>query len=179
MGGAIKQEFQSSLFTKAAALVALPALRGFKKQIRPAPLRTVPFFGLRGVVIKKPRRYRCHRSYVHALEETYYEAKADSLTKIEQGVAAQLSVLTERRLEAEQAAMANNISKIVSLIKYFPRPQGLSDGLGMMFSRLKHSIADYLDLLLKLRVSCIAVMGMIGYNQPFTKLTKRLCHETR
>ena len=46
---------------------------------------------------------------MYALEEAYYEAKADSLTKIEQGVAAQLAVLTERRLEAEQAAMANNI----------------------------------------------------------------------
>ena len=47
--------------------------------------------------------------FMYALEEAYYEAKADSLTKIEQGVAAQLAVLTERRLEAEQAAMANNI----------------------------------------------------------------------
>jgi len=108
MGGAIKQEFQSSLFTKAAALVALPALRGFKSKFDPRRFNGAIFLGLRGVVIKSHGGTDA-TGFMYALEEAYYEAKADSLTKIEQGVAAQLSVLTERRLEAEQAAMANNI----------------------------------------------------------------------
>ena len=108
MGGAIKQEFQSSLFTKAAALVALPALRGFKSKFDPRRFNGAIFLGLRGVVIKSHGGTDA-TGFMYALEEAYYEAKADSLTKIEQGVAAQLAVLTERRLEAEQAAMANNI----------------------------------------------------------------------
>ena len=108
MGGAIKQEFQSSLFTKAAALVALPALRGFKSKFDPRRFNGAIFLGLRGVVIKSHGGTDA-TGFMYALEEAYYEAKADSLTKIEQGVAAQLAVLTEKRLEAEQAAMANNI----------------------------------------------------------------------
>lgn len=108
MGGAIKQEFQSSLFTKAAALFALPALKGFKNKLDPRRFNGAIFLGLRGVVIKSHGGTDAV-GFTYALEEAYHEAKAGSLAKIEQGVAAQLLVLSEKKMEAEQAAMANNL----------------------------------------------------------------------
>lgn len=108
MGGAIKQEFQASLFTKAAALVSLPALKGFKNKFDPRRFNGAIFLGLRGVVIKSHGGTDA-AGFAYALEEAYHEAHADSLAKIEQGVAAQLAVMMEKKLESEQAAMADNL----------------------------------------------------------------------
>lgn len=108
MGGAIKQEFSASLFTKAAALVSLPALKGFKNKFDPRRFNGAIFLGLRGVVVKSHGGTDA-AGFAFALEEAYHEAHADSLAKIEQGVAAQLAVMAERKLEAEQAAMADNL----------------------------------------------------------------------
>ncbi|WP_107688842.1 phosphate acyltransferase PlsX [Neisseria wadsworthii] len=108
MGGAIKQEFQANIFTKMGALAALPALRGFKSKFDPRKFNGAIFLGLRGVVVKSHGGTDAE-GFRYALEEAYHEAKADSLVRIEQGVAAQLSVLAEKKQEAENAAMANNI----------------------------------------------------------------------
>ncbi|MDO4906304.1 phosphate acyltransferase PlsX [Neisseria sp.] len=108
MGGAIKQEFQANVFTKAAALVSMPALKGFKNKFDPRRFNGAIFLGLRGVVIKSHGGTDAV-GFAFALEEAYHEAHADSLTKIEQGVAAQLAVMMEKKLESEQAAMADNI----------------------------------------------------------------------
>ncbi|MDO4248809.1 MAG: phosphate acyltransferase PlsX [Neisseria sp.] len=108
MGSAIKQEFQANIFTKMGALAALPALKGFKNRFDPRKFNGAIFLGLRGVVVKSHGGTDA-LGFKYALEEAYYEAKADSLLRIEQGVASRLAVLAEKKLEAENAAMANNI----------------------------------------------------------------------
>ncbi|MDO1510056.1 MULTISPECIES: phosphate acyltransferase PlsX [unclassified Neisseria] len=108
LGGAIKHEFKASLFTKAAALVAFPALKGFKNKFDPRRFNGAIFLGLRGVVVKSHGGTDA-TGFAYALEEAYHEARADSLDKIEQGVASQLALLAEKRLENEQAVMADNI----------------------------------------------------------------------
>ncbi|MDO4642040.1 MAG: phosphate acyltransferase PlsX [Neisseria sp.] len=108
MGGAIKQEFQANIFTKMGAVAASPALKGFKNRFDPRKFNGAIFLGLRGVVVKSHGGTDA-LGFSFALEEAYHEAKADSLVRIEQGVATQLAVLAEKKLEAENAAMANNI----------------------------------------------------------------------
>ncbi|MDO5638519.1 MAG: phosphate acyltransferase PlsX [Neisseria sp.] len=108
MGGAIRQEFQANLFTKAAAVVAMPALKGLKTRLDPRRFNGAIFLGLRGVVVKSHGGTDAAGFY-YALEEAYHEARADSLAKIEQGVAAQLAVLSDKTSEAGQAEIAENI----------------------------------------------------------------------
>lgn len=108
MGNAIKQEFQANIFTKVGALAALPALKGFKNKFDPRKFNGAIFLGLRGVVVKSHGGTDAV-GFSYALEEAYHEAKSDSIAKIEQGVANQLAVLAEKKLEAEQAEMVNNI----------------------------------------------------------------------
>jgi glycerol-3-phosphate acyltransferase PlsX len=49
---AIKREFNRNIFTRIAALVALPVLRAFRKQIDPRRYNGASLLGLRGSVIK-------------------------------------------------------------------------------------------------------------------------------
>lgn len=98
MGNAIKQEFQATWFTKLGALAALPALRGFKSKLDPRKFNGAIFLGLRGVVIKSHGGTDAV-GFRYALEEAYHEAKADSLTKIEQGVAVRLASLAKHQPE--------------------------------------------------------------------------------
>lgn len=48
----IRQEFSRNLFTRLAALMALPVLRRFKARVDPARLNGAALLGLRGIVIK-------------------------------------------------------------------------------------------------------------------------------
>ena len=104
MGSAIKQEFQTNLLTKLGALAAMPALKGFKNKLDPRKFNGAIFLGLRGVVIKSHGGTDAV-GFSYALEEAFHEAKADSLTRIQQGVADQLAHLADRKLEVEQAAI--------------------------------------------------------------------------
>ena len=104
MGSAIKQEFQTNLLTKLGALAAMPALKGFKNKLDPRKFNGAIFLGLRGVVIKSHGGTDAV-GFSYALEEAFHEAKADSLTRIQQGVADQLAHLADKKLEAEQAAI--------------------------------------------------------------------------
>lgn len=103
MGGAIKQEFNRNVFTKLGGMAALPALKGFKNRLDPRRFNGAIFLGLRGVVVKSHGGTDAV-GFAYALEEAYHEAKANSLEKIEQGVAAQLAVLAEKRAVQELAA---------------------------------------------------------------------------
>lgn len=102
MGGAIKQEFQNNLLTKLGALVAMPALKGFKNKLDPRKFNGAIFLGLRGVVIKS-HGGTDEVGFAYALEEAYHEAESASLAKIEQGVAAQLAAFAQPD-EADEAA---------------------------------------------------------------------------
>ncbi len=104
MGSAIKQEFQTNLLTKLGALAAMPALKGFKNKLDPRKFNGAIFLGLRGVVIKSHGGTDAV-GFSYALEEAFHEAKADSLTLIQQGVADQLAHLADKKLEVEQAAI--------------------------------------------------------------------------
>ena len=104
MGSAIKQEFQTNLLTKLGALAAMPALKGFKNKLDPRKFNGAIFLGLRGVVIKSHGGTDA-AGFSYALEEAFHEAKADSLTRIQQGVADQLAHLADKKLEVEQAAI--------------------------------------------------------------------------
>ena len=104
MGSAIKQEFQTNLLTKLGALAAMPALKGFKNKLDPRKFNGAIFLGLRGVVIKSHGGTDAV-GFSYALEEAFHEAKADSLTRIQQGVVDQLAHLADKKLEVEQAAI--------------------------------------------------------------------------
>ena len=104
MGSAIKQEFQTNLLTKLGALAAMPALKGFKNKLDPRKFNGAIFLGLRGVVIKSHGGTDAV-GFSYALEEAFHEAKADSLTRIQQGVADQLAHLADKKLEVQQAAI--------------------------------------------------------------------------
>ena len=104
MGSAIKQEFQTNLLSKLGALAAMPALKGFKNKLDPRKFNGAIFLGLRGVVIKSHGGTDAV-GFSYALEEAFHEAKADSLTRIQQGVADQLAHLADKKLEVEQAAI--------------------------------------------------------------------------
>lgn len=104
MGSAIKQEFQTNLLTKLGALAAMPALKGFKNKLDPRKFNGAIFLGLRGVVIKSHGGTDAV-GFSYALEEAFHEAKADSLTRIQQSVANQLAHLADKKLEVEQAVI--------------------------------------------------------------------------
>ncbi|MDK4683751.1 phosphate acyltransferase PlsX [Kingella negevensis] len=89
-GGMIKQEFTRNVFTKLSALAALPVLKSFKRRLDPRRYNGAIFLGLHGVVVKS-HGGTDKIGFMYALEEAYHEAQADSIAKIEQGIAAQLN----------------------------------------------------------------------------------------
>ena len=98
MGSAIREEFQRTLFNKLAAIAAIPALKGMKNKLDPRKFNGAIFLGLRGVVIKS-HGGTDQTGFMYALEEACHEARAASLSKIEQGVAVQLAALDEARAQ--------------------------------------------------------------------------------
>ena len=107
MGSAIREEFQRTLFNKLAAVAAIPALKGMKNKLDPRKFNGAIFLGLRGVVIKS-HGGTDQTGFMYALEEACHEARAASLSKIEQGVAVQLAALDEARAqEAAEGETAN------------------------------------------------------------------------
>ena len=52
LGAFLKDEFRRNLFSRVAALVAMPALRSFKKRIDPRRYNGASLLGLRGIVVK-------------------------------------------------------------------------------------------------------------------------------
>ena len=52
LGSFLKDEFRRNFFSRVAALVAMPALRSFKKRIDPRRYNGASLLGLRGIVVK-------------------------------------------------------------------------------------------------------------------------------
>ena len=100
MSGAIRREFQSTLFNKLAAIAALPALKGLKGKLDPRKFNGAILLGLRGIVIKS-HGGTDEVGFRYALEEAYHEAKSAGLAQIEQGVATQLAALEAAKAAAE------------------------------------------------------------------------------
>ena len=93
MGGEIKAEFQRNALTKLGGLAALPALNNFKQRLDPRRFNGAIFLGLRGIVIKSHGGTDAI-GFAYALEEALHEAKADSLNKIQAGIAQKLNTAT-------------------------------------------------------------------------------------
>ncbi|ULJ62849.1 phosphate acyltransferase PlsX [Wielerella bovis] len=100
--GIIRHEFKRNWLTRLSAIAALPVINGFKKDLDPRRYNGAIFLGLRGIVIKSHGGTDA-TGFAYALEEAYHEAQADSLTKIEQGIATQIATVTAVANE-EQAA---------------------------------------------------------------------------
>ncbi|WP_370386848.1 phosphate acyltransferase PlsX [Snodgrassella alvi] len=94
VGTVVKEEFTRSIYNKLAALIALPTLKGFKRRLDPRRFNGAIFLGLRGVVIKSHGGTDAI-GFCFALQEAYKAIKADSITKIQAGVAQQLAALEE------------------------------------------------------------------------------------
>lgn len=94
IGGLAKQEFKSSLLTKGAALLALPTLNKLKQRLDPRRFNGAIFLGLRGVVIKSHGGTDAE-GFCYSLLEAYHEIRADSLARLETGIARQLAAPEE------------------------------------------------------------------------------------
>ncbi|UOP05695.1 phosphate acyltransferase PlsX [Conchiformibius kuhniae] len=90
IGGEIKAEFNRSPLTKLGGIAALPALKGFKQRLDPRRFNGAIFLGLRGIVVKSHGGTDA-TGFAYALEEALHEAKADSLNKIQAGIARRLN----------------------------------------------------------------------------------------
>ncbi|MDO4878533.1 MAG: phosphate acyltransferase PlsX [Neisseria sp.] len=98
VGATIREEFQANLLTRLGGLAAAPALKGLKSRLDPRKFNGAIFLGLRGVVVKSHGGTDA-LGFCYALEEAFHEAQADSLARIEQGVAAQLAALAEKKAD--------------------------------------------------------------------------------
>lgn len=94
VGTVVKEEFTRSWFNKLAAIIALPTLKNFKRRLDPRRFNGAIFLGLRGVVVKSHGGTDA-TGFCFALQEAYKAIKADSITKIQAGVAQQLTALEE------------------------------------------------------------------------------------
>lgn len=92
IGSVIKEEFKRSLLTKAAAILALPALKSFKQRLDPRRFNGAIFLGLRGVVVKSHGGTDAE-GFCYALQEAYHEVKVDTLEKIESGIAQRIAIM--------------------------------------------------------------------------------------
>lgn len=88
----MKQEFKRNLFTKLAALVAMPVLNAFRKRIDPRAYNGASLVGLRGIVIKSHGSADAF-SYATAIREAMLEVEKNVPGKIQQ----QLGNLLEER----------------------------------------------------------------------------------
>jgi glycerol-3-phosphate acyltransferase PlsX len=96
----LKAEFTRNLLTRAAALVALPVLKAFKKRIDPRRYNGATLVGLRGVVVKSHGGADAF-SFRHALAKAHAEVEQGVLERIAERMAAMpASTVAERELAA-------------------------------------------------------------------------------
>lgn len=79
-------EFKRNLFTKLAALVALPVLRAFKRRLDPRRYNGASLLGLRGIVVKSHGGADSF-AFVHAIETAIEEARSGVLRRISEQLA--------------------------------------------------------------------------------------------
>ncbi|MEP7208325.1 MAG: phosphate acyltransferase PlsX [Casimicrobiaceae bacterium] len=83
----LKTEFTRNPLTKAAALLAYPVLRSFKRRIDPRRYNGATLIGLKGVVVKSHGGADA-LAFRHALDKAYAEAAHNVLERIAQRMAA-------------------------------------------------------------------------------------------
>ncbi len=88
----MKEEFKRNIFTKLAALVALPVLNAVRRRIDPRAYNGASLVGLRGIVIKSHGSADVF-SYTTAIGEAVREVEKNVPEKIRE----KLSILLEER----------------------------------------------------------------------------------
>jgi phosphate acyltransferase len=84
----LRQEFERNLFTKLAALVAMPVLSRFKRNWDPGRFNGASLLGLRGIVIKSHGSADCP-AFTRAIERAAEEVRNDVLGRISARMAAE------------------------------------------------------------------------------------------
>jgi glycerol-3-phosphate acyltransferase PlsX len=87
----IKQAFKRSLFTKLAALFALPVIKSLVKRIDPDRYNGASLIGLQGIVIKSHGGAKTH-AFAHAIEEAIIQIKNNILQRISEQVTLLLQI---------------------------------------------------------------------------------------
>ncbi len=85
LGGFLREEFGRNIFTKLAAIAAMPAIKAFKRRVDHRRYNGASFLGLRGIVVKSHGSadafaFRC------AIERAAEEAREDMLQHISEHV---------------------------------------------------------------------------------------------
>lgn len=81
IGTFLREEFGRNLLTKAAALIALPVLKRFKRRVDHRAYNGASLLGLRGVVVKSHGSADAY-AFRHAIEVAYEAARGQVIEKI-------------------------------------------------------------------------------------------------
>ena len=81
IGAFIKEEFSRNVFTKLAAVLALPVLKAFKHRVDHRRYNGATLIGLRGIVVKS-HGSADRVSFARAIERALEEARGDVIGRI-------------------------------------------------------------------------------------------------
>ncbi|WP_455211179.1 phosphate acyltransferase PlsX [Kaarinaea lacus] len=90
IGHFVKQEFSKNIFTRLAALVAMPVLQALKKRIDPRRYNGASFVGLQGIVVKSHGNAD-KLSFAYAIREAVVEVKKNVPQRIKNQLETMLS----------------------------------------------------------------------------------------
>jgi len=86
MAGFLTGEFRRNLFTRLAALIAMPVLKAFKRRLDPRRYNGASFLGLRGIVVKSHGGADSF-AFLHAIDTAIEEARSGVLRRISEQIA--------------------------------------------------------------------------------------------
>ena len=81
LGGALKEEFSKNIYTKLAALVALPVLAAFRRRFDHRRYNGATLIGLRGIVIKSHGSADAY-GFMRAIERATEEVRSNVLSRM-------------------------------------------------------------------------------------------------
>lgn len=105
LGSFIRQEFSRNMFTKLAAVVAMPVLNRFKRRVDHRRYSGGALLGLRGLVFKSHGSADAF-AFEHALNRAYDAARNRLLDRVHDQILATLAVLPAMATEGDLAASA-------------------------------------------------------------------------
>lgn len=100
MGGFLANEFKRNLFTKLAALIAMPVLRAFKGRLDPRQYNGASFLGLRGIVVKSHGGADSF-SFLQAINTAIEEARSGVLRRITEQISLDAHPLPATKVKAD------------------------------------------------------------------------------
>ena len=87
IGGALKEEFSRNVFTKLAAVVAMPVLKSFRQRFDPRRYNGASLLGLKGIVVKSHGSADIF-AFQNAIQRAFDEVREDVLQRISLHLAA-------------------------------------------------------------------------------------------